>query len=378
MTTLPSENIMYNAMLNRDKSYEGIFYIAVKTTGIFCRPCCPARKPERKNVEFFPSTKDAILAGYRPCKRCTPMQPFGNTPDWLKDLFDEIKMDDSIRWKDADLRARDFDPSRVRRWFKQNHNMTFQAYIRSLRLGKALGNLKHGEDITQTAFAHGYESLSGFREAIKKITGISAGKSSSVITVYLNRILTPLGPMLAGATNEGICLLEFMDRRMLNTQLKILTKRLNCNFTPGSNKYLDQLADKLKEYFKGRLNKFTLPLVTPGTEFQNAVWNMLIKIPSGETISYEELAKRIGNPAAVRAVAKSNGDNRIAIVIPCHRVIGKDGNLTGYGGGLWRKKYLIELERLKDSLKGVASPKELKIKEAPSGRNISSSNIPPE
>jgi AraC family transcriptional regulator of adaptative response/methylated-DNA-[protein]-cysteine methyltransferase len=349
MTVLPSEKTMYNAMLNKDKSYEGIFYAAVKTTGVFCRPCCPARKPESKNVEYFPSTKDAILAGYRPCKRCNPMQPFGSTPDWLKPLFDEMKKDDSIRWKDYDLRVRDFDPARVRRWFKKNHNMTFQAYVRSLRLGKALGNLKHGEDITQTAFAHGYESLSGFREAIKKITGIAAGKSSATNTIYLNRILTPLGPMLAGATNEGICLLEFMDRRMLNTQLKILTKRLNCNFTPGSNKYLDQLAEQLKEYFKGGLKKFNLPLVTPGTEFQKTVWDKLINIPSGETISYEELAKRTGNPAAVRAVAKSNGDNRIAIVIPCHRVIGKDGSLTGYGGGLWRKRYLIELERLKDS-----------------------------
>jgi AraC family transcriptional regulator of adaptative response/methylated-DNA-[protein]-cysteine methyltransferase len=348
MIVLPSEKIMYTAVLNKDKSYEGIFFTAVKTTGIFCRPGCPAKTPNKNNVEFFPSTKDAILAGYRPCKRCCPMQPLGNAPDWLKDLFSEINKDDTIRWKDYDLRARNLDPSRVRRWFKKNHNMTFQAYIRTLRLGKALGNLKHGEDITQTAFAHGYESLSGFREAIKKITGISAGKSSATTTVYLNRILTPLGPMLAGATNEGICLLEFMDRRMLNTQLKILTKRLNCNFTPGSNKYLNQLAEELKEYFKGRLNKFETPLVTPGTEFQNKVWNTLINILSGETISYEELAKRIGNPAAVRAVAKSNGDNRIAIVIPCHRVIGKDGNLTGYGGGLWRKKYLIELEKLKD------------------------------
>jgi AraC family transcriptional regulator of adaptative response/methylated-DNA-[protein]-cysteine methyltransferase len=348
MNALPAENIMYNAMLNRDISYEGIFYVGVKTTGIFCRSSCPARKPDKNNVEFFSSAKDALLAGYRPCKRCCPMQPLGNTPDWLKDLFDELKKDDSIRWKDSDLRARNFDPSRVRRWFKKNHNMTFQAYIRSLRLGKALGNLKNGENLTQTAFAHGYESLSGFRDAIKKITGIAAGKSAYVTTVYLNRILTPLGPMLAGATDKGVCLLEFMDRRMLNTQLKILTKKLNCNFTPGSNNYLVQLAQQLNKYFNGRLNKFTLPLITPGTEFQNKVWDALIKIPAGETISYEELAKRIGYPSAIRAVAKSNGDNRIAIIIPCHRVIGKDGNLTGYGGGLWRKKYLIELERFKD------------------------------
>ncbi len=347
MDNMPSIKTMYHAFINKDLSYEGIFYTGVKTTGIFCRPSCSARKPEFKNVEFFRSVKEAILAGYQPCKRCSPMQPLGNTPDWLKDLFKELKENNLSKWKDSDLRKKHFDPSRVRRWFKKNYNMTFHSYVRSLRLGNALGRLKHGEDLTQTAFDHGYESLSGFRDAIKKITGTSAGKSGNQIQVYVNRILTPLGPMLTGATNEGICLLEFMDRRMLNTQLKILDKRLNCNFTPGTNEFIDQLAKELKEYFNGGLKNFSVPLVFTGTDFQKHVWKNLIQIPSGQTISYEELARRIGNISAVRAVAKANGDNRIAIVIPCHRVIGKDGSLTGYGGGLWRKKYLIDLEKEK-------------------------------
>jgi len=345
MTTLPDKKTMYNAMLKRDKSFEGIFYAGVKTTGVFCRPFCPARKPEFNNVEFFCSTKDALLAGYRPCKRCSPMNPLGMTPDWVKELFDKIEKDIYRRWHDRELRENNFDPSRVRRWFKANHGITFHAYLRTLRLGKALGRLKHGDNLTQTAFDHGYESLSGFREAIRKITGIPAGKSKHQTSVYLNRILTPLGPLLAGATNEGICLLEFMDRRMLNTQIKILARRLNCNFIPGSNKFIDQLSKELKEYFKGVLKHFETPLIFRGTNFQESVWKNLLKIPSGETISYEELAERIGNSNAVRAVGKANGDNRIAIVIPCHRVIGKDGNLTGYGGGLWRKKFLIELEK---------------------------------
>ncbi|MCL5028910.1 MAG: methylated-DNA--[protein]-cysteine S-methyltransferase [Bacteroidetes bacterium] len=344
MNNLPSIRTMYNALVTKDITYEGIFYVGVKTTGIFCRPSCSAKKPELRNIEFFPSTKDALLAGYRPCKRCSPMQPLGNTPNWLKDLLEELKVNNLSRWKDSDLRKKNFDPNRVRRWFKKNHNMTFHAYVRSLRLGEALGRLKHGEGITQTAFDHGYESLSGFRDAIKKITGMSAGKSGNRTIVYLNRILTPLGPMLAGATNEGICLLEFMDRRMLNTQLKTLMKRLNCNFVPGTNSFIDQLAEELKNYFKGTLKNFSIPIIFPGTDFQKLVWKNLINISSGETISYEELAIRVGNISAVRAVAKANGDNRIAIIIPCHRVIGKDGSLTGYGGGLWRKKYLIELE----------------------------------
>ena len=345
MNNLPSVKTMYNALVNKDIKYEGIFYVGVKTTGIFCRPTCPARKPDLKNVDFFPSTRDALLAGFQPCKRCRPMQPLGKAPGWITNLLKEVSENNSIRWKDSDLRERKYDPNRVRRWFKKNHNITFHAYIRSLRLGNALGRLKHGDNLTQTAFEHGYESLSGFREAIKKITGITAGKAGNRTIVHLNRLLTPLGPMLAGATNEGICLLEIMDRRMLETQLKILVKRLNCNFVPGSNDFINKLDLELKEYFKGNINKFITPLIFPGTEFQENVWKNLIKIPSGKTVSYESLAKQIGQPTAVRAVARANGANRIDIIIPCHRVIGKDGNLTGYGGGLWRKKYLIELEK---------------------------------
>ncbi len=345
MNNLPSVKTMYDALVNKDISFEGIFYAGVKTTGIFCRPTCPARKPDIKNVEFFSTTKDALLAGFQPCKRCRPMQPLGKAPEWIASLIKEISENDLIRWKDSDLRERNYDPNTVRRWFKKNHKITFHAYVRSLRLGKALGRLKHGEDITQTAFEHGYESLSGFRDAIKKISGMTAGKAGNSTVVYLNRILTPLGPMLAGATNEGVCLLEFMDRRMLETQLKILVKRFNCSFVPGSNDIISKLNVELKEYFKGSLKNFTIPVIVPGTEFQSMVWKNLRTIPFGQTISYESLAKKIGKPAAVRAVGKANGDNRIAIVIPCHRVIGKDGNLTGYGGGLWRKKFLIELER---------------------------------
>ncbi len=344
MKNLPDFKTMYNAFMKRDVSFEGIFYVGVKTTGVFCRPSCPARKPEISNIEFFASAKDAVLAGFRPCKRCTPMQPFGKAPDWLSRLFQEINSGQLSRWKDSDLAAKNFNPYRVRRWFKKNHNITFHAYMRSLRIGKAINDLKQKKNLTQTAFENGYESLSGFRDAVKKITGSSAGKSGICPVVNLERILTPLGPMIAGSTDHGLCLLEFMDRKMLNTQLKILNKRLNCNFIYGSNKIHKQLKIELSEYFDGKLQKFSIPLLMTGTEFQETVWKNLLKIMSGKTISYEELAIRAGNPAAARAVAKANGDNKIAIIIPCHRVIGKNGNLTGYGGGLWRKRYLLELE----------------------------------
>ncbi|MGB5849234.1 MAG: methylated-DNA--[protein]-cysteine S-methyltransferase, partial [Ignavibacteriaceae bacterium] len=146
------------------------------------------------------------------------------------------------------------------------------------------------------------------------------------------------------ATDEGICLLEFVDRRMLETQIKRLKKNLSSEFVPGNNKYFDELSHQLREYFDGERKVFDVPLYIPGTGFQLQVWKELQKIPYGKTRSYKEQAMAINNPKAIRAVARANGDNRIAIIIPCHRVIGNSGELVGYGGGIWRKQYLLKLE----------------------------------
>jgi len=151
--------------------------------------------------------------------------------------------------------------------------------------------------------------------------------------------------MLAGATDEGICLLEFIDRRMLEAQLTTLKKRLKAQFVPGMDDQFSELHQQMSEYFAGTRREFSLRLVMPGTTFQRDVWRGLQSIPYGTTRSYKEQAETLGNPGAVRAVAKANGDNRLAIVIPCHRVIGSNGKLTGYGGGLWRKQYLLDHER---------------------------------
>jgi AraC family transcriptional regulator of adaptative response/methylated-DNA-[protein]-cysteine methyltransferase len=324
-TILPPQEIMYNALINKDSTFEGIFFVGVKTTGIFCRPTCPARKPKIENVEYFPNTKDALFAGFRPCKKCHPLELNGESPVWIKELLEQINENPSKRWKDNEPKLNGFEPNRIRRWFKKNHDMTFHTYLRSRRLGKAIGSIKLGDNITQTAYSHGFDSVSGFREAIKQLIGEAAGKSLNKQVVVINRILTPLGPMIAGATEEGLCLLEFADRRMLETQFKRLVKLLDCSFVIGDNKFIEQVSEETNEYFSGKLNKFKVSLVLPGSEFQKRVWNELIKIPFGQTTSYEEIAIRIGNPNAVRAVATANGDNRLAIIVPCHRVIGKDG-----------------------------------------------------
>jgi AraC family transcriptional regulator of adaptative response/methylated-DNA-[protein]-cysteine methyltransferase len=341
---LPDSNTLYNAILTKDESFEGIFIVGVKTTGICCRPTCTARKPKQENVEFFNSIREALLHGYRPCKICNPLGNKGEVPAWLEPLLNEVNSNPGIRLTDYDLRTRGIEPHRVRRWFKQQHGMTFQTYLRTLRIGNAFGRIQFGDKVIEAAFESGYESLSGFTDSFRKTLGVTPGKSQDYNLITVTRILTPLGPMLAGAAEDGICLLEFVDRRMIETQIKRLKKLFKAEFIPGSNKYFDELNHQIQDYFLGKRKNFTIPLILKGTSFQEKVWKELQTIPYGVTRSYQEQAENVGNIQAVRAVAKANGDNRIAIIIPCHRVIGKNGKLTGYGGGLWRKQYLLDHE----------------------------------
>ncbi len=343
--TMPMRGEMIEAFLSRDASYDGVFFTGVRTTGVFCRPVCPAKKPHEDNVEFFSSTQAALLAGFRPCKRCRPMEPPGSHPAWLGDLMRDFDAEPHRRWTDQDLRARGLSPERVRRWFQSHHGMTFHAYGRARRLGLALGQIKHGSGVSRAAFRAGFDSLSGFNDAFKRFMGETPTALTDAKVVTVTRIPTPLGPMVAGAVDEALCLLEFADRRMIETQIVRLQKRLDCVFVPGTSTLFDELTHELESYFRGGLTEFSVPLLTPGTEFQRLVWSRLQTVPSGTTRSYAEIATEIGRPTAVRAVARANGDNRVAILIPCHRVVGSDGRLTGYGGGLWRKQRLLEIEQ---------------------------------
>ncbi len=335
----------YDVIGKKSNLYEGVFITAVKTTGIFCRPSCRARKPKPNNVLFFDTAKQAIQHGFRPCKICKPMEKMDETPGYIKSLIDELQKDPFLRINDIDLRKRGIDPNKIRRWFKKHHNITFHSYQRMLRINNAFKDIKSGETITNSAFNNGYSSLSGFNDSYRSIFGGSASESKHKTAINIVRFTTPLGPMFAGATERGLCLLEFTDRKMLETELKDLCKRLNAVILPGKNTHLDQAESELTEYFDGKRRQFTVALDAPGTAFQKEVWNKLLEIPYGETYSYKKQAMKIGNPKAVRAVASANGHNRISIIIPCHRVIGADGSLTGYGGGLHRKKWLLDFEK---------------------------------
>ena len=202
-----------------------------------------------------------------------------------------------------------------------------------------------GKTSTDTAADSSYDSQSGFAYTYKKLLGNAPQASKGQSPLRIDRLTTPLGPMFIVASDDGICLLEFNNRRALESELADLQKRLKTTIIAGENNHIRHAKAELDAYFSGTLTEFSVALHTPGTDFQQQVWQGLQTIPYGQTCSYAEQAQRIGRPTAVRAVANANGQNRISIIIPCHRVIGKDGTLTGYGGGLERKRWLINHER---------------------------------
>lgn len=336
---------MYRASYEKNSDFEGVFWMAVKTTGIFCRPTCTARKPKPENVEFFDNTKDAIKKGYRPCKVCKPLENPDETPPEIQKLMDELSVNPETKFKDIDLVERGLQPITVKRWFLKHHGMTFHAFQRTFKINSAFKKLQQGENVLDVALENGYESLSGFNDSFKNVFGVSPKNSKMEKIVDLKRIETPLGTMIACANENGICMLEFSDRKALPTEFKDISKHFDANIVQGENPHFKILEKELEEYFEGKRKDFTVPLAPVGTDFQKNVWEILRTIPYGTTRTYQQQADILGNPKAVRAVANANGLNKISIIIPCHRVIGTNGTLTGYGGGIWRKQKLLELEK---------------------------------
>lgn len=343
-SVMPDRMTMQRAFYKKDSNFEGIFFVGVKTTGIFCRPTCSARQPKKENLVFFSSAPEALQHGFRPCKVCQPLYQPGETPGWLQPLMNEFQNHPDIKLSDEDLRQRSIEPNRVRRWFKKNYGITFQVFVRAMKMSRAFSQIRKGNKVIEAAYDSGYESLSGFTDSFKKAIGFSPIQSRTKQLIVLTRLTTPLGPMVAAANDHGICLLEFLDSKRVESELNWLKTRLRVEIILGRNPFLNVLKQQLDEYFEGKRREFQLPIILIGTPFQKNVWRELQKIPYGSTISYKEQAKRVGRPAAVRAVARANSENKIAIIIPCHRVIGANGKLVGYGGGLWRKKYLLNLE----------------------------------
>jgi AraC family transcriptional regulator of adaptative response/methylated-DNA-[protein]-cysteine methyltransferase len=245
-----------------------------------------------------------------------------------------------------DLRNCGVPPERARRWFQKHYGMTFSAWCRGLRLSGAFTQIRRGAQLDDVILGHGYESHSGFRAAFARVFGRAPGRAQKAECLCTALLETPLGPMLAVVNEHAVCQLEFADRRGLEASYTEMRRRFALPVVPGENEVLKQLRAELAEYFAGTRQVFDLEVALLGTTFQQKAWRALRRIPYGATASYEDVARQLGTPTATRALAQAYGANRLYLLVPCHRVIGKDGTLTGYGGGIWRKRLLLELEQI--------------------------------
>ncbi|QBF32118.1 bifunctional transcriptional activator/DNA repair enzyme AdaA [Thalassococcus sp. S3] len=346
LTDLPDDTTLYDALLRRDAAFDGRVYVAVATTGIFCRLTCPARKPRKENCAFYRDVAACIAAGYRPCKRCRPLRPEADADPVIKDLLEQLERRPTHRWSEADVAASGYDPSTVRRAFKRHFGMTFLELARQNRLRDGFVTLAEGGDVIDAQIEAGFASPSAFRDAFARLLGRAPGRFSRTALLRADWIDTPLGAMIAVSDASALHLLEFVERKALPSELKRLEQAAKGQIGLGRYAPTDQITQELDAFFAGRDARFQTPLVLHGTPFTRDVWTRLRQIPAGETRSYSQIAAALGRPDATRAVARANGANQIALVIPCHRVLGADGALTGYGGGLWRKQRLLEIESM--------------------------------
>ena len=330
----------YAVFADKDMRYDGHLFLGVTSTGIFCRPGCPARLPKFENCRFHSSAAEALTAGFRACKRC---HPAGGDTTLIKALITLVESEPDIKITNSMLATRGLDPSTARRQFLARFGMSFTDYARARRLVLAAKTLAKGGSVLDAQLDAGFESASGFRSAYAKVFGTAPTKGSAD-PLYIDWIETPMGRMITIADDCALYLLEFTNRKNMRRQFDRLRKVQARTILPGRTKITEQIEIELGTYFTGASFDFKTPLATSGTDFQRQTWDALQTIPHGETRSYAQLAEMIGKPAAVRAVASANANNGLALIIPCHRVISKNGGLGGYAGGLSRKRQLLVLE----------------------------------
>lgn len=345
MLDLPDDDTLYAALLARDPAWEGRALVGVTTTGIFCRLTCPARKPLPQNCRWFASPDAAQAAGFRPCRRCHPLGATADGEPMVRDLLARLDKRPDRRWSEADLLALGHDPSTVRRAFKRHFGQSFLDMARAARLRGAVASLTKGSAMIEAQLDAGFDSASGFRAAFARLFGHPPHAMRQGSDLLADWIDTPLGGMIAIADDRTLHLLEFIDRKALPEGLRRLSAHVGGRVGLGRTALHDRTRTQLAAYFAGQAPRLDVPVTLHGTPFQQQVWRALQAIPAGQTRSYAQLAQAIDRPTAIRAVARANATNRIALVVPCHRVIGADGTLTGYAGGLWRKERLIAIER---------------------------------
>ena len=233
MTTSKNKKEYYQALIAKKMEYDGVFYVGVKTTGIFCRPSCPAKKPKFENCEFFETAQQALLASFRPCKRCRPLSHPNEVSKVVQKLVAAVEANPEKRWKEKDFKAISIDISTARRQFKKRFGMTFVQYARARRMGLAMKQIREGHSIIDAQLCAGYESGSGFRDAFSKIMGAAPNKPGSQSNFKSRPGRYPLGPMIAIGDEQTLFLLEFVDRRGLELEVERLRKRTRSVIIPG-------------------------------------------------------------------------------------------------------------------------------------------------
>jgi AraC family transcriptional regulator of adaptative response/methylated-DNA-[protein]-cysteine methyltransferase len=342
-----SEDRYWQAVLARDNRQDGKFLFAVSSTGIYCRPSCPARRPRRENVTFFRRTEDAEKAGFRACLRCRP-KSLGNPPtEMVKAVcrYLEHHLDESVSLSQL---GREFhhSPFHLQRMFKAVLGVTPRAYADSCRMNQLKRNLQAGHSVTRAMYDAGYSSSSRLYERTASQLGMTPDKyrrGAIAAPIRYTTADSPLGRMLIAATDKGICAIQFAasDDELehgLRREFPFATRRRD-------DSGLKAWQQDLLRQMKNQELHSSLPLDIQATAFQRRVWTYLQSIPLGATRSYGEVAKGIGQPTATRAVARACATNPVAIAIPCHRVVREDGNLAGYRWGLERKAKLLAMEK---------------------------------
>ena len=328
------------AFMRRDRAWDGRVIGAVKTTGIYCKPSCPARRPKREHVEFFAAADEARAAGYRACLRCKPDE-VGRDREAVAEAVKLIEQAEEVPTLSDLADAVGYAPHHFQRIFKRDLGVSPAEYARGLRNQRTEAALKANGRVTDAVYEAGYSAPSSFYSDAKERLGMTpsawrnGGRGETIRWTHFD---SPLGQMLIAATSKGICRLTFDDS-------EASLRRLFPNATiveDGGG--LKELVDGALVAIDSPLAARELPIDVAGTAFQEAVWRELRKIPAGETRSYAQIAAAIGQPRAVRAVGTANGDNHVAVLIPCHRVIRSDGTLGGYAGGLDRKRKLLAAE----------------------------------
>jgi AraC family transcriptional regulator, regulatory protein of adaptative response / methylated-DNA-[protein]-cysteine methyltransferase len=337
----------WRAVLARDASWDGDFVFAVSSTGVFCRPSCPAKRPRRENVLFFLGPEEAEKAGYRACLRCRPKALYGHGQlDMVKSAcrYIEQHLDEPITLAKLAAAFRR-SPFHLQRTFKRTLGVTPRAYADSCRLTALKRNLQAGHNVTRAMYDAGYSSSSRLYERTAGQLGMTPDKyrrGAIAASIRYTLVDSPLGRMLLAATDKGVCAIQFANS---DGELQEGLKREFPFAVRKRDDALQEWTRTVLQQMKGQELNSSLPLDIRATAFQRRVWSYLQSIPFGTTRSYREVAKAVGQPSAARAVARACATNPVAVAIPCHRVVRESGETGGYRWGAQRKEALLEMER---------------------------------